>query len=117
MAEILWVENNPRFIKAATGQFLTAHRLTIVADLAGARKLLAERSFDAILLDYDLDDGKGDELLPDIARLAPRPPVIATSSHDRGNAALMSAGADVICGKTRFGGIDAAIEACITREY
>lgn len=112
VAKILWVENNARFLKAVGGLFLTSHHLTVVGNLAAAREHLAERAFDVILLDYDLDDGKGDELLRDIGRLTPRPPVIATSSHDRGNAALIAAGADVVCAKTRFADIDAIVEGC-----
>ena len=110
MAELLWVENNARFLKAVAGVFLTSHSLTVIGDLAGARKLMTERNFDVILLDYDLDDGKGDALLADIALLNPKPPVIATSSHDRGNQALLAAGADVICGKTKFTDIDSVVK-------
>jgi len=110
MAEILWIENNARFLQAVRGLFLTSHAATVVGDIADARRLMVERVFDIVLLDYDLDDGKGDELLPDIDRLDPRPPVIATSSHDRGNAAWMAAGADAVCAKTNFTGIDAVLE-------
>jgi len=109
LADILWVENNARFLMAVRNLFLQGHSSTVVGNLADARKLLAERAFDVILLDYDLDDGKGDALLADIDKLVPPPVVIAISSHDRGNDAIMAAGADTICSKTKFANIDAVV--------
>ena len=37
--------------------------------------------------------------------------IIAASSHDAGNAALVKAGASAVCGKMEFNGIQAVIEA------
>jgi DNA-binding response OmpR family regulator len=108
---LLWVENHAVFARLACRQYLSAHTVIIVATLAEARQALAEHAFDAVLLDFDLDDGKGTDLLPDIDRLATRPAVIATSAHEAGNLALVQAGADAVCGKMRF----AQIEAVLTR--
>src|SRR5262245_18333082 len=99
---LLWVENHAVFVRLAGQRFLSAHTVTVAVSLAEARRLLAEQAFDAILLDHDLDDGKGTELMPLIATLPHRPTVIAASAHDDGNAALLAAGADAICPKSRF---------------
>jgi len=75
-----------------------------------AKAHLATEEFDAILLDYDLQDGKGVELFPTLDVLGIRPIVIATSSHVRGNQELREAGADFVCAKKEFGDIDSIME-------
>ena len=102
---ILWVENNPRFI-AAVRSFLHPHDLVVVPSLRQARECLAHQTFDALLLDYDLDDGKGAELLSILSGSASRPLVIATSSHAVGNNKLLAEGADLVCSKRDFGQIE-----------
>jgi CheY-like chemotaxis protein len=111
---LLWVENHPTFPRLAGRQFLSEHAVTVVACLAEARRALAEQPFDAILLDYDLDDGKGTALLPFIEQLPCRPVVIATSAHEAGNEALVRAGADAVCGKLRFAEIGAVLVGAVT---
>jgi DNA-binding NarL/FixJ family response regulator len=106
---LLWVENHAVFTRMAGRQFLAAHELTVAPSLATARVALSDHRFDAVLLDYDLDDGKGVELIEDIRQLPERVPVVATSSHAEGNAALMAAGADAVCPKTQFNGIGAVL--------
>jgi CheY-like chemotaxis protein len=107
---ILWVENHDRFAKIAIKTFLTDHNVTVVPSLAAARAVLAPAVFDVVMVDYDLDDGKGDALIEEILELRPNPWIIATSSHEVGNKALMEAGADSVCGKTQFGNIGLAID-------
>ncbi len=106
---ILWVENHAVFVRVAGKQFLSAHNLTVVPSVAAAKAALRAAAFDAVLTDYDLDDGKGTEVVALVRQLAPRPRVVAVSAHDDGNAALLAAGADVGCPKTRFAGIEAAL--------
>lgn len=60
---ILYVENHRRFAKLTVQQFLASHEVVVVPSLAAARQALAQGSFEAVLLDYDLDDGKGVELI------------------------------------------------------
>jgi CheY-like chemotaxis protein len=113
---LLWVENHPHFTRIAGRQFLAAHTVTVAPSLTETRRLLAEQTFDAILLDYDLDDGKGTDLFAVLAEMPHRPPVIAVSSHDAGNEALLRAGAIAACGKMQFAGIGAAIEQAVQRK-
>ena len=61
------------------------------------------------MADYDLDDGKGDEFVPECRTSLPHLPIIAVSSHDIGNTALIRAGASVVCSKMEFNRIQEVI--------
>jgi DNA-binding response OmpR family regulator len=110
---LLWVENHAVFVRVAGQQFLAAHEVTVAPSLAEARRALAEQTFDAVLLDHDLDDGKGTMLIAFIRDLSARPAIIAVSAHEAGNAALLAAGADAVCGKLRFAQIGAVVEQAV----
>jgi DNA-binding response OmpR family regulator len=99
--EILWVEDHSQFVRYAL-PFLAGHSVSVVPSLAAARNALAERRFAVILVDFDLQDGKGAELIRDLIGTAGRPLIVAASSHVEGNAALTRAGADAVCGKLEF---------------
>ena len=106
---ILYLENHAGFAKQVTRQFLSSHKVTIVPSLSEARSALASRKYDLVLSDYDLDDGKGDVFVHECRVACPHLPIIAVSSHDTGNAALMKAGASAVCAKMKFGGIQKVI--------
>jgi DNA-binding response OmpR family regulator len=106
---LLWVENHARFADLALKTFLTTHTVTVVPSLAEARLCLTREGFDAVLLDYDLDDGKGTEIFSFLDALPVRPLLVATSSHAEGNARLLQAGADAICSKMEFAHIEAVL--------
>lgn len=106
---ILYLENHAVFAEQITRQFLSAHRVTVVPSLAAARSSLASGGFDLVLSDYDLDDGKGEEFVRECRATHPSLPIIAVSSHEAGNAALVAAGASAICGKMEFDGIQKVI--------
>jgi len=53
--------------------------------------------------------GKGDEYVRECRAARPRLPIIAVSSHEAGNAALMRAGASAVCGKMEFERIEEVI--------
>jgi DNA-binding response OmpR family regulator len=84
--------------------------VTTVTSLSAARATLSVTDFDAVLCDYDLDDGKGDALVGWLASRPIRPQVIAISSHDAGNDALVKAGAVAVCPKLRFQEIGEVLE-------
>lgn len=106
---LLWVENHAVFARMAGRQFLAAHELTVVPSLASARSALAAGRFDVVLVDYDLDDGKGPELVESLRASPGRPAIIATSAHAAGNEALVAAGADAACPKLGFADIGAIL--------
>lgn len=110
--KILYVENQARFSSMAVRHFLTEHTVTVVPSLAGAQEALSGGGpFDIVLVDYDLDDGKGTELVRELNNRADKPIVIAVSSHDERNAALLRAGADGVCAKRNFAQLRAIIAA------
>jgi CheY-like chemotaxis protein len=107
---ILFVENHAVFAATAVEQLLCLHEVTIVPSIAAAREALARGPFDVALVDYDLDDGKGDELVRQLGAAGIELPIVATSAHDEGNRAILAAGADAVCAKKAFARIEDAIE-------
>lgn len=99
---ILYLENHAVFAQQVTKQFLSAHEVTVVSSLTTARHAFECGRFDLVLSDYDLDDGKGDEFVRECRAANPELPIIAVSSHDEGNTALVKAGASAVCSKMEF---------------
>ncbi len=112
---ILYIENQVRFAEMVIKAFLSDHAVHVVASVAAARTALASGAvFDSVLLDYDLDDGgKGVKPLGELRARTPRPVIVAASSHDAANAALMANGADVVCRKRDFANINAVLAAAL----
>jgi protein-tyrosine phosphatase/CheY-like chemotaxis protein len=108
--KILYVENHAVFAGNVISQFLSQHSVTVAPNLADARRVLAAGNYDLLLVDYDLDDGKGDALVRELQVSDRAVPVIGVSSHDEGNAALLRAGAVAVCNKMQFDRIQAVIE-------
>jgi CheY-like chemotaxis protein len=96
-------------------QFLAAHDLTVVPSVATARVALEAQAFDVVLVDYDLDDGKGSEVVDFVRQLSVRPLVVAVSSQAAGNTVLLAAGADAICSKMQFAGIEGVMRSVAAR--
>ena len=110
LLRILYVENHPVFAANVISQFLSQHSVTVAPSLAEARRVLAAGSFDLLLVDYDLDDGKGDALVNEVHASGKAVPVIGVSSHDEGNTALLRAGAVAVCSKMQFDRIPSVID-------
>jgi DNA-binding NtrC family response regulator len=113
---ILYLENHADFARIVSQLFLQKHQVTILPTLAAARRALAEDQFDLLICDYDVDDGKGDELVAECRTAYPELAIIAASSHDRGNAALSKAGAHAVCEKLRFSSIQVVIDKVCSRQ-
>jgi DNA-binding response OmpR family regulator len=98
------------FSSLVATKFLASHEVRIVNTLRDARLELAAGSFDLILLDDAVNDGRGEEL---IAEFPPgdRPMIIGVSAYDDLNADLVRAGADAACGKLQFSQIDSLIRS------
>ncbi len=109
--KILYIENHEVFASTVTRLFLAAHQVVVVPSLSAARQALAATSYDLALVDYDLDDGKGDEIVREIVVSQRSVVIIGVSSHDKGNEALLKAGASAICDKGHFDQIQNVIEA------
>ncbi len=109
---ILYVENHARFARLVTNRFLADHSVTVVPSIMEARRVLSSSQFDFLPVDYDLDDGKGTELIRGLPSNGYRIPILAVSSHFAGNEALISAGAHGACSKANFAHIAAIHAVC-----
>lgn len=109
--KILYVENHAVFAANVIAQFLSRHVVTVVPSVAAARNALRTGDFDLMLVDYDLDDGKGDMLVKELTNCGKAVMAIGVSSHDEGNAALLRAGAVTVCSKMHFERIQTVIDS------
>lgn len=100
--KILFVEDQETFARIVVDQFMPSDEVVISPSLADARNKLVGAKFEAILVDYDLQDGKGDELVRELRQSGDSTLIIGVSSHEAGNEALSHAGANNICKKAEF---------------
>jgi len=100
--KILFVENHSIFAQQVTTHFLSAHQVTVVPSLSAARSSLTSGQYDLLLIDYDLDDGKGEEFVRELRHANSKIRIIGVSAREEGNASLLQAGADSICSKMEF---------------
>jgi DNA-binding response OmpR family regulator len=107
---ILFVDNHPEFTSLVSQSFLAAHEVTIVPTILAARAAVQAARFDIALVDYDLDDGKGVELVRWVRESGITLRMVAVSARDEGNLALTSAGADTMCAKLDFAHIQRVID-------
>jgi DNA-binding response OmpR family regulator len=107
--KILFVENHSIFAQQAIIHFLSAHQVTVVPSLSMARSSLAANQFNLMLVDYDLDDGKGEELVRELRKAGNKIRTVGVSAREEGNAALLHAGVDAICSKMEFNRIQELI--------
>ncbi|MCG7499705.1 response regulator [Vibrio sp. Of7-15] len=98
---IFYVENHQAFIAAVKREFLLDHNIHVVGNVCSAKEEFND-SYDLVLCDYDLDDGKGTEVITHIRKINSKIPIIAVSSHEKGNKLLVKAGANSICSKMEF---------------
>lgn len=112
---ILFVENHAIFAQTIASTFLAGHRVLVVPSIAQAETALLQSSFEVALVDYDLDDGKGDVVVRRLRAMSFKGPIIAVSSHELGNEKLLAAGADALCPKLEFGRIVQVIESACSK--
>ena len=99
---ILYIENHAVFAESVKKHFLSPHLVTVVPSLSAARRAILKGAYELLLVDYDLDDGKGDELVRELRASGSQALIIGVSSHNEGNTALIKAGANAVCSKTEF---------------
>jgi DNA-binding response OmpR family regulator len=102
LMRLLFIEDHLRFAHLTIREFLVGHEVTVAPSLEAARRELADQRFDAVLLDYDLPDGKGVELLPDLERHGLAGRAIGVSSREENNAKLVAHGAVATVSKMEF---------------
>lgn len=107
---VLMVENHAIFARTVITQFLGDHDVDLVPTIGAARASIVGTPYEAVLVDYDLDDGKGDAFVRSLVEVGFSGPIIAISSHEEGNSALVQAGATAVCKKTKFHNIAAVLQ-------
>lgn len=108
VVKILFVENHLLFAQTVIEQFLTGHEIMLVPTIAEAKGAMSP-TFDAVLVDYDLPDGKGTEVVLALRAMGFRGAIVAVSSREEGNDELRAAGATRTCSKKDFRAICAAL--------
>lgn len=98
------VENHGLFAVTVVEQFLSEHDVELRRMVWTAINTYPH-DFDAILVDYDLGDGKGDRVVRWARGRGYTGKIIAISARAEGNEALVAAGADAICNKLDFASI------------
>ena len=98
--EILHVEDDDSVCKIVR-EIVGAHAMiTTATSLESAKRHLADRRFDLVILDLDLPDGKGEQLLTELSATPDRLPPVVVFSAEEGNAAIAAA-ADAVLIKSR----------------
>lgn len=84
MKRVLLVEDNES-VSLSTAAVLETDGYDVVeaSSLATAARAIADSSFDAVILDRELPDGRGEDLLPEIRRRFPHACVIVSSGDTR----------------------------------
>lgn len=100
--KLLYVENHIVFAQQAIRQFLFDCDVTLVPSISAAYVHLKTTVFELILVDYDLDDGKGDSLVRALRHSGWKGKIIAVSAQDHKNLILLRSGADMACSKMTF---------------
>lgn len=106
---ILFVDDHREFARTVTEQFLAEHAVIHAGSVAEAKALIAAQRFDVMLVDHDLPDGTGPEVIAHARGLGVACEAIAVSAHEAGNDALERAGARTRCAKLRFHEIAAVL--------
>ena len=100
--KILLIEDEDSFRRSVEQLLGVYHDLDVAVDVASARKALQKRSYDIVLLDKGLPDGKGESLIPEIKADNPNSVIIIlTQDKDfRPVKKCLEAGADDYVVKT-----------------
>lgn len=113
---VLFVEDHRVFAETVASQFLADHQVDIAESVAAARMaFLVEPRYDAALVDYDLPDGKGTDVVRYLRAARFRGRIIAVSAKDDGNRELRAAGAHETCKKGELHGIAAVLQRLTAR--
>jgi DNA-binding response OmpR family regulator len=93
--KILFIEDNLEFQEHVIRVFLAEHEVASAYDGGSGIELFENMSFDLIILDYQMDQIHGPEVMQHIRGNFSDIPVIAMSMEDRLNDRLLALGADV----------------------
>jgi DNA-binding NarL/FixJ family response regulator len=110
---VLYVDDHTPFRAVVQRRFLIGHEVVGAADLAEARRHLADGHFEVILLDYQLSDGLGEDLIREIVERKLPTKVVAVSANAENNARLIAAGAIGAVSKNEFSKLAEKLETIL----
>ena len=112
---ILHVEDDADVVSVVAETIAGTADLTWANSLEQAKKLLAEQSFDLILLDIALPDGSGETLIPTLHRLGPSaPPIILFSAHELSPELSARVSAALVKSRTRMEDLIATVNRYVS---
>ena len=85
LPRILHVEDDQDLVQVVHSMLNEIATLESASTLAQARKLLADRCYDLVLLDINLPDGSGLAIIEELQERGLDPPVVVFSSEDVGS--------------------------------
>ena len=110
------VENHAVFAETVSGEFFPDDDVTVSPSMAGGLARVAEEeTFDAVLVDFDLDDGLGTDLVQRMRAEGYQGLMVAVSAKEEGNKVLVREGADVACNKLEFGSLRGLLDSLLRR--
>jgi CheY-like chemotaxis protein len=91
--KILYCEDSEEFRKMTIENYLTDHQVTVVSDGREGIEVFDAMSFDLVLLDYEMREVHGPEVVRHIRKRDRKIPVVAVSMSDLLNEKLLALGA------------------------
>ncbi|WP_394199436.1 CHASE domain-containing protein [Litoreibacter albidus] len=80
--EILHLEDDEDFAEIVRNSFGGFAKVTSVGTLAGARRKIRDFTYDLVIIDWELPDGRGDELLSGIEENQKNIPIFGLSAYE-----------------------------------
>lgn len=99
-ASILHVEDDPDIVRVVGAVMGDEVEVVPAASLAAARAALRQRAFSLVIVDVGLPDGSGLDLLDEIRRINPPPPVVIFSAGDLDDAVTTDVAAALVKSRT-----------------
>jgi len=110
------IENHAVFADTVKGEFFSDCEVAVEPTVRGGiAKVLDDGPYDAVLVDFELDDGSGTDAVFALREREYSGLIVATSAEDEGNTELVLAGADVACKKTDFGCLRSLLDSGLMR--
>ncbi len=110
---ILHVEDDPDILRVVSVVMGDKVEVVPASTLAAARTALAQRSFALVIIDVGLPDGSGLDLLDEIRRMVPPPPVVIFSARDFNGGATADIAATLVKSRTDNGALYQTIHKLI----
>jgi CheY-like chemotaxis protein len=110
---LLFIEDNAAFRNVVLREVLSGCEVVCAGTLLEARSSLGLAPFDAVLVDYDLPDGKGDAIISELLAAGLGGKIVAVSAFFREQRTASCGGASHAVRKAEFATIRAVLEGLV----